>query len=521
MKIPLTPLRCLHRAVDLYPNRIGVVCRDKQFTYREFGERCEKLAGALLREGVQPGDRVGYLSFNTHQLIEGYYGVIQARATVMPLNVRLTPAELSAILRHSEARLLFYEAECEALARQLLDAWPGMRMVNLDTEYEAFLDGVTPERANIMTYDEDAAAELFYTSGSTGTPKGVVLSHRTVFLHALEVSVTLPCDDSLVDLHTIPLFHANGWGMPQISPLLGHTQVMVRRFEPAGVCRLIETWKAGAMAVVPTMCNALLAYPGLKDHDLSSLKMIMIGGAASSPELIGRLEKAFGCEVFSGYGLTETSPVATKATPKGTIRFVSDQDRQEHCAMAGWPIPGVSVRVVDAHMCDVARDMNEVGEIVIAGDNVMDGYFRDPEGTAAVMSGEWFHTGDMAVWDAENRIQIVDRKKDIIISGGENISSIEVEKAIASHPAVLETAVVSAPDERWGEIPVALIVMRESGSLTTEAMQEYLAGRLAKFKMPRRYEFGTEPLPKGGTGKILKRELRERFWAGQEKRVKG
>jgi len=521
MKVPLTPIRCLHRAIDLYGAKEAIVCGDKRFTYAQFGERCQKLGSALTRAGVKPGDRVGFLSFNTHRLLEGYYGAPLAHAAVMPLNVRLTPSELSAILRHSEPSALFFENEFGSLVEQLRAAWPAMRTVNLDTEYEDFIAQGLPDRADIFAFDEDSLAELFYTSGSTGVPKGVMLSHRTVYMHAMAVSGTFNHDDTEVELHTIPLFHANGWGRPQTATMMGVGQVMVRRFDPAGVFRLIERERATAMSLVPTMASALLHCPELAKHDCSSLRQIHLGGAASSPELIAHMESAFGCKVMAGYGLTETCPVATSGRTKGTVRYSDEEDRFRHLAMAGWPIPGTEIRVVDTSMRDVPRDMTTVGEVVISGDNVMDGYFREPEATAAVMSGPWFHSGDMAVWDTEGYIQIVDRKKDIIISGGENISSIEVEKALGAHPGVLEVAVVGAPDEAWGEIPVAFIVHKPGIEVTEPALREFIAGRLAKFKMPRRYEFVEGPLPKGGTGKILKRELREQFWQGKERRVQG
>jgi fatty-acyl-CoA synthase len=224
---------------------------------------------------------------------------------------------------------------------------------------------------------------------------------------------------------------------------------------------------------------------------------------------------------MGGYGLTETAPVATSAREKSTVHYKDDQDRIRHQAMAGWAIPGCEIRVVDPNMKDVPHDMQTIGEVVVCGDNVMDGYFKDPEGTAAVMTGAWFHTGDMGIWDEDNFILIVDRKKDIIISGGENISSIEVEKAIFAHPAVFECAVVAAPDEKWGEIPVAFVVLKPGRTLTQQELCEFLQPRIAKFKMPRAVEFVNDQLPKTGTGKIVKRELRERFWVGKAKRVQG
>ena len=521
MKIPLTPIRCLYRAVDLYGRKEAIICGEHRFTYAQFGERCERFASALENAGVMNGDRIAFLSFNTHRLLEGYFAAPMAHAMVMPLNVRLTPAELTCIIYHAEPRLLFYESDFAPVIPALSAAHPIMRTVNLDTEFEAFLSTGSARRRDFMTYDEDSVAELFYTSGSTGTPKGVMLSHRTLYLHALTCSTIFGTEDTGVDLHTIPLFHANGWGRPQAATMFGLKQVMVRRFEPGFVCRLIETERANAMCVVPTMANALLNYPGLRNHDFSSLDRILIGGSAASTELVHRMEQAFGCAVTAGYGMTETAPVATSARAKSGVYYADDTDRERHQAMAGWPAIGVEVRVVDPLMRDVPRDMTSIGEVVIRSDNVMEGYYRDPEATAAVMSGAWIHTGDMAVWDEESFIHIVDRKKDIIITGGENVSSIEVENAIAAHPAVLEAAVVSAPSNEWGEIPVAFVITRPGQSCTEGELLSFLGSRLARFKLPRKFEFGTEPLPKGGTGKILKKELREPFWRDKDRRVQG
>ena len=521
MNIPLTTLRCLERAADLFGRKTGVVCGEKRFTYFEMADRCARLASSLTRNAVQPGDRVAYLSYNTHQLLEGYYGAPQARAIAMPLNVRLTQVELTDIIRHAEPKILFFETEFAATAETLRHALPALRIINLDTEYEAFLSQGDRIPLDPFAYDENAIAELFYTSGSTGTPKGVMLSHRTLYLHALGCISSLELDPAGVELHTIPLFHANGWGRPQSSTMMGMTQVMVRRFDPAGVCRLIQEERATSMSIVPTMANALLAFEGRNAYNLSSMRQIMVGGAAANPAMIENLEKAFACEVMAGYGLTETSPVATSSRRKSTVVYANDEDRWQHQSVAGWPVFGSEVRVVDNAMTDVPRDLSTVGEVIIRGDVVMDGYYREPEATAAVMTSGWLHTGDMAVWDDENYIQIVDRKKDIIISGGENISSIEVEKAIAMYPGVAEAAVVSAPDHRWGEIPVAFVVAKLNAVVEEHELRAFLTARLAKFKLPHRYFIQTEPLPKGGTGKILKRELREPFWQGHQKRIQG
>jgi fatty-acyl-CoA synthase len=522
MHLPLTPIRCLYRGVDLYGGKIGVVSGACRFTYAEFGERCERLAAGLCAGGVQPGDRVAYLSFNNHQLLEGYFGVLLAGAIVMPLNVRLTLAELTAILNHAEPRVLIFESEFQAVVEELRCACPAIqRYVEIGGPYEELLAHGRMQRPDPFSIDENAIAELFYTSGSTGTPKGVMLAHRTLYLHTLYVAGLFCQDDTGVELHTIPLFHANGWGRPQACTFMGLRHVMVRRFEPAQVLRLIAEERATGMSMVPTMANALLSCAELGSCDVSSMQTVMLGGAAASPELVDRLERVFHCRVEAGYGLTETSPVATSARRKGTVAYAGEADRLRRQAMAGWPMPGCEIRVVDVRMNEVPRDMQAIGEVVIRGDVVMDGYYREPQATAAVMTGGWLHTGDMAVWDEENYISIVDRKKDIIISGGENISSIEVERGIAAHPAVLECAVVAAPDAQWGEVPAAWVVVKPGAQLDEPQLAEFLRGRLAKFKLPRRLHFTSDPLPKTGTGKILKRSLRETLWAGKERRIQG
>jgi fatty-acyl-CoA synthase len=522
MFVPLTPLRCLHRAVDLFGDHVGIVCGARQFTYREFGDRVGRLSTALTASGIQPGDRVAYLSFNNHQLLEAYYGVVQAKAVVMPLNVRLSLPELVAILNHSGARLLAYENDFAPTVEKLKPLCAGIESyLNLDEDYEAFLATGRPQRADIFDYDEKAVAELFYTSGSTGTPKGVMLTHRCLYLHALDSAMLYDVAKPVVDLHTIPLFHANGWGRLQSSTMMGFKQVMVRRFDPATVLALVQEHGATMMSLVPTMANALINFPGVKDYDLSSLRQIMLGGAAASPELIDRLEQAMGCECIAGYGLTETCPVLTTGRRKDGVDVSDKSERLRRQAMAGWPVVGVEVRVVDGDLNDVPRDMQAIGEVIARGDHIMEGYYREAEATKAVIENGWLHTGDMAIWDEHGYIHIVDRKKEIIISGGENISSIEVEKAIFSHPAVFECAVVAAPDERWGEVPAAIVVLKPEMKLTAEELLEYLGARLGKFKMPRIVEFSEEPLLKTGTGKIKKIVLKERFWAGKEKRVQG
>jgi len=528
MFLPLTPIRFLYRAMDVFSNKVGIVCGDQQFTYAEFGRRCERLAGGLKNLGVLPGDRVAYLSFNTHQLLEGYYGVIMAGAVVMPINVRLSLPELVNVLNHSGARTLLFETDFGGTVEALKPQCPRIEhYISLNDPHPAaeMTSSALLATENVPVdwtgIDENSVAELFYTSGSTGTPKGVALSHRSLYLHALYAACTCPRVENMVDLHTIPLFHANGWGRPQFSTFLGTKQVMVRRFEPVTVLKLIEQHRATDMSMVPTMANALLACPELGKFDTSSLRTILMGGAASSPTLIERLEKTFQCTAASGYGLSETSPILTTALPRAGVEYANDQDRWQRQAMTGWPAVGIEIRVVDPEGRVLPRDGEAIGEIITRCDNVMDGYYREPEATAAVIRDGWFHTGDMAVWDKEGYLRIVDRKKEIIISGGENISSIEVEKAIYAHAAVLECAVVAAPDPKWGEVPAAIVVCKDGASVTDEELLQFLEQRLGRFKLPRIIQFENEPLPKTGTGKIRKNVLRERFWAGKETRIQG
>jgi len=507
-----------------------VVHGNDRYTYAEFSDRCHRLAAGLIAAGVRKGDRVALLSFNNNVLLESYFGVPLAGAIVMPINVRLHPSEIAVIINHATPKVLLYEEDFAAQIQHFREG-------GLSSCTFVSIDGVAPaggmalkdlleapplRDADLLAIDENDMAELFYTSGSTGNPKGVLLSHRTLYLHALSLAGSLEHGDHQVALHTIPLFHANGWGFPQFATMCGMRQVMVRRFEPASIFRLIQNEKATAMILVPTMANALIACEHHKNFDVSSLQQILIGGAASSPELIAGLEGVFpGCSVLAGYGLTETSPVVGTARAKSTLTFTSDAERLRYAASAGWPFLGVEARVVDIAMHDVPKDMKTVGEVVVRGDNVMDGYYREPGLTRDAIRGGWLHTGDMAVWDAESWLHIVDRSKDIIISGGENIASIEVEHAILAHPAVAECVVVSAPHDRWGEIPVAVVVLKEGCVETEETLIAFAASRIAKFKVPRAVKFETSPLPKSGTGKVMKRVIREAFWAGKDKRVQG
>ncbi len=493
-----------------------------------------RLAGALRREGLRPGELVAFLSYNCHRLLEAYYGVLQAGGVLLPLNIRLAPPEIAFILQDSGSRFLFLDRDFIPLAEGIKQQLPDIERFFLLEEvglspdqtpnwietrdYDQLLAEASPAPYDFMGVDENSLAELFYTSGTSGDPKGVMLSHRTVYLHALNVLATLRTPDTGVELHTIPLFHANGWGHAHTVTAAGATHVMISRFDPKQVCELVQREKVTTFSMVPTMAAALVHYPELVRYDMSSLEWLMVGGSASSEDLIQSVEQKLGCKCYAGYGLTETSPVLTIAYVKDTLLGASPQERLRRQSMTGHSVVGVELRVVDEEGREVPRDGQTVGEIVARSDGVMEGYWRRPEQTQAAFRDGWLLTGDMAVWDEEGYLLIVDRKKEIIISGGENFSSLEVEKALVAHPGVYECAVIAVPDEKWGEVPKALVVLKENASATEHELAGFLRGRLAIYKIPRSFEFLPE-LPKSGTGKILKKVLREKYWAGQAKRV--
>jgi fatty-acyl-CoA synthase len=525
MNIPLTPLRFLRYAEQQYPGRAAVVCNDDRFTYTQFAERTARLAGALRQAGIKPGDRVAFLSTNCHRLLEAYYGVLEAGAVLLPLNIRLAPSELAYILDEAGATILFVEKQFLGAVDSFRKDIPSVRIFcQLDGapeapwlaphNYESLLDAATPYRSDINSIDENALAEIFYTSGTSANPKGVMLTHRNLYLHALHVCLAFQIENGAIELHTIPLFHANGWGIAHFLTLLGGKHVMIQRFDSKEVFRLIEKERVQACSLVPIMATALVNCPERRNYDLSSLRRIVIGGAASSPTLIREVEEQLGCECYSGYGLTETCPALSLSPTKPELNWEGEQ-RYAGQAMTGYAIPGVEMRVVDLNDEDVPADGKVIGEIIVRGDGVMQGYWRQPEASAEALRGGWFHTGDMATLNEDGYFLIVDRKKDIIVTGGENVSSLEVEKAILAHPAVLEAAVIPVPDEKWGEVPRALVVLKPGAAATESDLIEFCRSRLAHYKCPRSFDF-VASLPKTATGKILKKHLRKEYWQGAE-----
>ena len=529
MLLPLTPVRLKRHAGQLFGRKVGVVCGDDRFTYREFNERADRLSAALLRLGVRKGDRVAYLSFNCHRLLEAYYGVPQIGAILLAMNIRLTPEELTYILNDAAPRVLCFDPEFIPLVEALR---PGVQSVEhyialrdvkpawaQEKFYDELLAASEPADIDFREIDENSVAELFYTSGTTAYPKGVMLTHRNLYLHAFYTALGMGASDHDVHLYTVPLFPVNSWGAPHIFTLLGGRHVMLRRFDPTTVLDLVQRERVTRLQMVPAMTIALLNHPGFSRYDLTSVREVMIGGAPANTALLQEVEKKIpSCIAKGGYGLTETSPVITLAHIKEHLADDPEEENLRRKATAGYALAGSEIRVVDFDGRDVGADGKQVGEVIVRGDVVMEGYWRQPEATAAALRDGWFHTGDLATLDEEGYILIVDRAKDMILSGGENVASAEIERVLYEHPAVLECAVIAIPDEQWGEVAKAIITLKAGRQASETEIMDHCRKHLAGFKIPKSIEFA-DALPKGGTGKILKKVLREKYWAGQQRRV--
>ncbi len=497
MEVPLTPIDFLTRARRIFPDRVGVIDGEQQWTYRAFAERCDRQARLLRDElDVGPGDVVAWLCGNTHELLEAYYAVLLAGAVLLPLNIRLSAPELTSILDQSGATVLFRHPQHPS---------PGapVREVVLGDEFEAALARQSGDALDPPTVDERAAAEIFFTSGSTGMPKGAVLTHRNLYLHAVHSALTNTISGDDVILHIVPLFHVNGWGTPHYLTGLGGTHVMLPRFDPGEVLRLIATHRVTRLFAVPAMIRMLLDHPDLASTDVSSVTSASIGGAPVSAEMLAEVEAAFGCTAICGYGMTEASPTLTRSLDKP-----GEPPSAERRSTTGLPILGVDARVLGPDDVEVPWDDQTVGEVCARSNHVMDRYLDAPEATAEVLRGGWLRTGDLAVVRPDGYLRLVDRKKDLIISGGENISSPEVEHTLAAHPSVREAAVVGRPDDRWGEVPVAFVSLHPGTTATEDELIAHVRDRLAHFKAPKAVTIVDE-LPKGGTGKIDKVGLRE------------
>ncbi|MBI2964410.1 MAG: long-chain-fatty-acid--CoA ligase [Deltaproteobacteria bacterium] len=528
----LTPLLFLERAEKAYEKRIGAVYGYRRFTYAEIGARARRLAAAVRRAGVAPGDRVAFLAPNVPALLEAHFGLALAGAVLVAINTRLHADEVGYILEHCGARLFFVEAELAQPLAALREAdnriertitiddaefAPGLPRVFAGPEYEEFLDVAPDEGLSWRTGEEEGVYSINYTSGTTGRPKGVMYTHRGAYLNALSEIAAHRLDTSSVFLWTLPMFHCNGWCFPWAVTGAGGRHLLLRRIDPPLVWQLVREQGVTHFNGAPTVLVLLINDPAAPQGRLARPLRIATGGAPPSPTILSQWE-AIGAEVTHLYGLTETYGPHTYCDWHPEWNDLDAERRARLRARQGYPnLVACELRVVDDEMNDVPADAETMGEVVMRGNNVMKGYFEDPAATEQAFRGGWFHSGDVGVRHADGYIELRDRKKDIIISGGENISTIEVEQAVASHADVLEVAVIAVPDDKWGEVPKAFVTPKAGRRPSAEDIIAHCRGRLAHFKCPKAVEF--IELPKTSTGKVQKFALREREWAGRDKRI--
>jgi len=515
----LNPVDFLHRAAYIYPDKIAVVDGGRRYSYRQLAERSWRLANALRAAGLAKGDRVATLLFNSPAMLEAHFGVPAAGGILVAINQRLAGAEVGYILRHSGARYLLLDTGLEALAGQA--GLAGVTVIRcagtggVEDQYEEFLAGASPERPASWLEHEEETISVNYTSGTTGRPKGVQYTYRGAYLNALGEVIVAGLGAGSVYLWTLPMFHCNGWCFPWAVTAAAARHVTMPAVDPQLVWELIDGEGVTHYCGAPTVQLMVINHP--RAHRLDRPVTAMVAAAPPSPTLLARMSE-LNFRIVHVYGLTETyGPITVCPEQEEGPELPADQ-RARYLARQGQAYPSADlVRVVDEQMNDIPQDATTMGEVVMRGNNVMSGYYADEAATAKAFAGGWFHSGDLAVWHPDGNIELRDRGKDIIISGGENISSIEVEQAIAAHPAVLECAVVGIPHEYWGERPKAFVTLNEGAAATPEEIIAFCRERLAHYKCPDAIEFG--PLPKTSTGKIQKFVLRDREWAGQDNRI--
>ena len=514
----MNPVDFLRRAAYVYPEKIAVVDGERRYSHAQLAERSWRLANALRSAGLRKGDRVATLLFNSSPMLEAHFGVPAAGGILVAINNRLAGPEVGYILEHSGARFLLLDAELEPLVAQL--ALSDVTVIrwdrgDTDSHYEQFLAAASREMPDSWLEDEEETISINYTSGTTGQPKGVQYTYRGAYLNALSEVIVAGISPESVYLWTLPMFHCNGWCFPWAVTAVAATHVALRAVDPDVVWRLIDEEGVTHYNGAPTVHLMIINHS--KAHRLEQQVTAMVAASPPSPTLLARMA-ALNFRIVHVYGLTETyGPITVCPTQEGWEELPVER-RAELLARQGQAYPSADlVRVVDPEMQDIPRDAATMGEVVMRGNNVMSGYFADDAATEKAFRGGWFHSGDLAVWHPDGNIELRDRSKDIIISGGENISSIEVEQTICAHPAVLECAVIGIPHERWGERPKAFVTLNSEASASADEIIAFCRQRLAHYKCPDTIEFG--PLPKTSTGKVQKFALREREWAGRKTRV--
>jgi fatty-acyl-CoA synthase len=528
MEVPLLVTDFLDRAVKLYGTKDAVVDRDQRFTYAQYGARAYQLAHALSGLGVRKGDRVAILSPNSHHFLEAFYGVAALGAIIVPINYRLIASDFEYILNHSGSKILLADSELTAVIDGIRSQLPGLEHYIV----ARFGDAQAPEGwidwEQLIAHQETTPPpdpglgendlySINYTSGTTARPKGVMITHRNVYINAYDFIAHMRINHDDVEIWTLPMFHANGWGGPFALTAMGATHVVLRRVAAADIYQLIEQEGVTFACMAPAVLAAILDFPDKAKFQIRTRPRFTIAGAPPPVRFVERLEKELGWEFFQIYGLTETSPILTVGEVKPHLNTEGNRLYQLK-ARAGHAAIGVDIRVFGANGKHVPWDDQSIGEVAARSNVVFAGYWEQPEETAKAIRDGYFYTGDLATVDADGYLNIVDRAKDVIISGGENISSIEVEDVLYKHPAVLEAAVIGVPSEQWGETPMALVVLREGQSVGEQELVDFCRSNMAHFKVPHGVRF-VSALPRTATGKLKKFELREEFWAGTARRV--
>ncbi|HUL25440.1 MAG TPA: long-chain-fatty-acid--CoA ligase [Streptosporangiaceae bacterium] len=515
MEVPLTPLEFARRTRRLHGHREGVVDGDLRLTYEQFFSRCDRWSAALQGLGVAPGDRVATIAPNTHAQLESFYAVPQAGAVLVPINYRLTADDFVYIINHSGSSVVCAHSDYLDMLDAVRGQMPGVRhFVAYEgaprdgwTDYEAAVAGASPDFTRPVTGERDLLT-INYTSGTTARPKGVMITHRNAAVNTIGTLLHLPIGVGERYLWTLPMFHANGWTYTWTVTAAAGVHVCLRKVDPATVFGLIRDEKVGSLCAAPTVLISLAnASPQVRGEVPAGVRVVT-AGAAPAAATIERLEGEFGWEVTQVYGLTETAPFITVCAPLPEHEELSSADRAVVKARTGVELlTSGELLVVDEKGKEVPADGESLGEIVVRGNVVMDGYYHDPEATQRAMGDGWFHTGDAAVLHPDGYVEIRDRIKDVIISGGENISSLEVEGVLLRHPAVVEVAIVGLPHKKWGEAPYAYVVLRDGAQASEDEIIAFARDRLAHFKAPHGVTFVPE-LPKTATGKIQKYVLR-------------
>ena len=514
METPLTPLEFGRRARRLYGGREAVVDGSLRLTYEQFFRRADRWSAALQRLGVGPGDRVAYIAPNTHQQLESFYAVPQIGAVLVPINFRLAPADFAYIINHSGARVVCVHPDYLSAVDGVRAKFHDVRhFVALGAGGTAWLDyeELLGEASGSFVRCEIGERDLLtinYTSGTTSRPKGVMITHRNAYMNVVGTLVHLPMTPSDRYLWTLPMFHANGWTFTWTVTAAGGVHVCAPKIDPRLVFDLITRERITVLCGAPTVLIALANAPEDVRRGVPRDLRVVTAGAPPAAATIQRVEGDFHWRLTHVYGLTETSPFITVCEARPEHDRLSAEDRAAVKARQGVElITSGELVVVDAEGAEVPHDGQTLGEIVVRGNAVMDGYYNDPEATATAMRGGWFHSGDAAVVHPDGYVEIRDRFKDVIISGGENISSVEVEGVLLRHPAVQEVAIVGVPDPKWGEAPHAFVVLKQEAAATEDDLREFARSRLAHFKVPSGFTFVGE-LPKTATGKIQKYVLR-------------